>query len=119
QGRLYDGIRLFEPCPGGRGWPRVQPHRQQLYRLIYAARPDCVRRMIPALIRVEIVYALPYEIWRTTVEVEATASVREALQRSDLLACFADLSLESLQLGIYGQRCSLHRLLQAGDRIEI
>jgi putative ubiquitin-RnfH superfamily antitoxin RatB of RatAB toxin-antitoxin module len=75
--------------------------------------------MSPALLRIEIVYALEENIWRQTLEVPPASVVRDALALSELLQRFSELSLDGLRVGVYGQVCGLDRPLQDADRVEI
>jgi putative ubiquitin-RnfH superfamily antitoxin RatB of RatAB toxin-antitoxin module len=46
-------------------------------------------------------------------------AAKQAVMQCGVLSEFADLSLDSLKLGIWGKRCSLNQTLKDMDRIEI
>ena len=68
---------------------------------------------------VEVAYARPDTQFLAAVELPAGACVRDAIARSGVLEAFAELELESLDVGIFSQRCSLQQSLEPGDRVEI
>jgi putative ubiquitin-RnfH superfamily antitoxin RatB of RatAB toxin-antitoxin module len=65
-----------------------------------------------AIIRVEVVYALPGEARALTVELPAGSRVRDALRASGLAAG------EGL-LGVFGKKVEPDAPLSDGDRVEI
>jgi len=73
----------------------------------------------PDQIDVEIVYAKPETIWRRNLQLAAGTVVRDALTYSGFFEQFSDYSVDTVQVGIYGQACSLDRPLVCGDRIEV
>jgi putative ubiquitin-RnfH superfamily antitoxin RatB of RatAB toxin-antitoxin module len=73
----------------------------------------------PALIRVEIAYALRDRQSLITVEMEEGGTVAEAIRRSGVLTEFPEIDLRRAQLGIFGQRVSLEAPVRDGDRVEI
>lgn len=69
--------------------------------------------------RVEVAYALPERQWLIAVEVEAGATVADALRASGLLQQRSELVGRSLTLAIHGCVVGQERSLRAGDRIEV
>lgn len=53
------------------------------------------------------------------VELPAGACVRDAVAASGLLQEFPDLSLDTLDLGVFNRPCTPDRPLHAGDRVEV
>lgn len=72
-----------------------------------------------APISVHIVYALPDTVWRRTVQLARSGTVRDALNASGFFDAFSDCQADTIQVGIYGQQCSLSRILNQNDRLEI
>jgi putative ubiquitin-RnfH superfamily antitoxin RatB of RatAB toxin-antitoxin module len=70
-------------------------------------------------LRVEVVYALSDRQVLLELEVEEGATVREAIERSGLLARFPEIELKRGRVGIFGKTASLQAPLGAGDRVEI
>ncbi|NYT86055.1 RnfH family protein [Pollutimonas harenae] len=70
-------------------------------------------------ISIEVVYAQAESAWRKHVTMTAGSTVEEALAASRFALHFPDYPQESLAVGIYGQSCTLTRVLTDGDRIEI
>ncbi len=75
----------------------------------------------PALILVEVAYALPERQTLLVIEVPDGTTAREALLGSGIASHVAGLDLESVPVGIFGHRLEDPRnhLLVAGDRLEI
>ncbi len=68
---------------------------------------------------VGVAYAKPtVQVWKH-VDVPETATARDAIDRSGLLAQFPEIDLAVMKIGIFGQICTLDRPLKAGDRVEI
>lgn len=70
-------------------------------------------------IDVELVYATPEAVWRCALRLAEPGSVADALVTSPFFAQFPEYSLDTVQVGVYGQQCSLDRELMHNDRIEI
>ena len=68
---------------------------------------------------VEIVWAAPRQSRRETVELAADCTVADALNACSFLADLQLGPLETLALGVYGERRALGDRLQEGDRVEI
>lgn len=69
--------------------------------------------------RVDVAYSEPLDQLWLTVEVPETATVREAIERSGILARFPRIDLETQKVGIFGRLVRLDAPLRAGDRVEI
>jgi putative ubiquitin-RnfH superfamily antitoxin RatB of RatAB toxin-antitoxin module len=72
-----------------------------------------------AFIRVEVVYALPLAQDCSLVEVEAGATVAQAIERSGVLNRHPELQASTLRAGIWGRRAGLGAALSDRDRVEI
>ena len=69
---------------------------------------------------IELIYAAsPDRIWQQSLEIESGLSIAQALQRSHFYDEFPEMQQAELAVGIYGQACSIDRIVNAGDRIEI
>lgn len=71
------------------------------------------------LITVEVAYALPDAQPIIALEMDAGASVKEAIMRSGLLAVFPDIDLTVNKVGIFGKLTRLTAVLKERDRVEI
>lgn len=69
--------------------------------------------------RIDIVFVTVTELWRQSLEVRSGATVGEALAASDFARVFPEYADPMPALGVYGERCTVQRVLSAGDRIEI
>lgn len=70
-------------------------------------------------IAVEVVYALSDRQVVRAMQVNAGATVQQALEASGLLEEFPEILGEGLDVGIYGKRVARSNVLQEFDRIEI
>jgi hypothetical protein len=70
-------------------------------------------------ITVEVAYARPDVQRIYTLGLPASATVREAIERCDVLREFPDIDLDQHKVGIFGKVVKLDQLLRAGDRVEI
>lgn len=68
---------------------------------------------------VSVVYASPAQQVCIELPLAPGMTVREAIERSGLLARFPAIDLALHRVGIYGALCELDRRLAAGDRVEI
>ena len=69
--------------------------------------------------RVEVVFALPDRQLLETITVDEGASVADALRLSGIEERFPDVSLDELQVGIWGKPVERTQALRDGDRVEI
>jgi len=70
-------------------------------------------------LHVEVAYAQADEQLIVAVELAAGATVMDAIQASHIQQRFAGMDVREGNVGIFGQHCSLQRLLDDGDRVEI
>jgi hypothetical protein len=71
------------------------------------------------LLRVEVVYALPQAQHRVTLELEAGATARDAVEASGLLALRGGSDPAQVKLAIFGRAVPPGRRLADGDRVAI
>jgi putative ubiquitin-RnfH superfamily antitoxin RatB of RatAB toxin-antitoxin module len=70
-------------------------------------------------IHVEVVYALQDRQKAVTVQLPEGANVREAVERSGLLAEFPEIDLSKNKLGIWNKLAKSDAALRDKDRVEI
>ncbi|MBX9963746.1 MAG: RnfH family protein [Burkholderiales bacterium] len=68
---------------------------------------------------VEVVYALPQKQWSKRIVLQPGATVRDAIERSGLLAACPELEGPDLMVGIWNRRSTLDAAVHADDRVEI
>lgn len=73
----------------------------------------------PALLHVEVAYALPHEQVILPLEVEQGTTLEQAVQRSGILQQFPDIDLASTKMGIFGKISKSDTVLRDKDRVEI
>lgn len=73
------------------------------------------------IIQVEVAYALPHEQALIALEVPSGTTMYEAAKQSRIAEKFAEIDLESADMGIFGkvERKPKEYQLQEGDRVEI
>lgn len=71
------------------------------------------------VIRIQVIYALPNQIWQRPFELPAGATAQQALEHSGLLEAFPELAGNPPPMGIHGRVCQPGQLLREGDRLEI
>ena len=71
------------------------------------------------LLSVEVAYALPDRQVLLALEVEQGTTVREAIERSGLLARCPEIEIKRGNVGIFGRTAQLNAPLEDGDRVEI
>jgi hypothetical protein len=69
--------------------------------------------------KVEVVYATPGRQPLYAVSVAAGGTVRDAIERSGVLAAFPEIDLARNRVGIHGKLATLGTPLCDGDRVEI
>ena len=69
--------------------------------------------------RVEVVYATPERQMLYALDVEAGATVRDAIERSGVLSAFPEIDLARNRVGIFGKLAALSTPLRDDDRVEI
>ncbi len=70
-------------------------------------------------IRVEVVYALPDDVFLVSLEVPSGSTVRQAIELSGVLTRFPEIDLSQNEVGIFGKLSSPDAVLGEGDRVEI
>lgn len=68
---------------------------------------------------VEVAYARPDEQALVAVEVEAGATVLDAIRKSKIQERFKEIDLDALKVGIFGKLTTLDAPLRPKDRVEI
>ena len=71
------------------------------------------------LIDIEVAYATPQRQAVIRLRLPPGSTLRQAVERSGLLAEFPEISLETCKLGVFGRLRKADELLEAGDRVEI
>ncbi|MBK1717105.1 RnfH family protein [Thiocystis violacea] len=69
--------------------------------------------------KVSIVYALAKRQTWLDVEVPEGATLREAIERSGILAQCPEIDLDQQKVGVFGKVSALETRLEDGDRVEI
>ena len=69
--------------------------------------------------KIEVVYALPTSQKVHRVDLASGATVADALRAVSEIPPFADLLLDEMPVGVFGERVARDRPLQSGDRVEI
>jgi hypothetical protein len=70
-------------------------------------------------IHIEVVYALQNRQKAVSVQLSQGASVREAVERSGLLAEFPEIDLATNKFGIWNKLTKVDAVLRDKDRVEI
>ncbi len=70
-------------------------------------------------IRIEVVYPLPHEQLVMAAQVPSDATIRDGIQASGILERYTELSMDTLEAGIFGKLAKLDAPLHDRDRIEI
>ncbi len=68
---------------------------------------------------VQIIYAQPDSVWQVSLRLPVGTTVASALADSEFEKLFPEYRQDALAVGIYGQVCTLDRVLADGDRLEI
>lgn len=68
---------------------------------------------------VEVVYALQAKQWSRRIALQPGATVRDAIERSGLLAAHPELEGTDLMVGVWNHRAALDTAVRADDRVEI
>ena len=82
------------------------------------AMPEPV--VVKARLLITLVYSpLPRQVREWSIELQAGATLEQALECCGLLEEFPNLEKNCLQLGVWGQKTHKNHVLQDRDRIEI
>ncbi len=73
----------------------------------------------PARLRVSVVYLRPDLAFERTLLLPAPATLREAIEASEVRQQVPELAGVELEVGVFSQRRTLADLLRDGDRVEI
>jgi putative ubiquitin-RnfH superfamily antitoxin RatB of RatAB toxin-antitoxin module len=68
---------------------------------------------------VQVSYALPDKQVLRRVEVDAPATIAQAIAASGIAREFAEIDLAKNRVGVFGRRSTLDAQLHDGDRVEI
>lgn len=71
------------------------------------------------MVRVQVCHALPGHSFLVDLSLPAGATIREAIEASELLQQFPELDPGSTKLGIFGKLRPADTVLRDGDRVEI
>jgi len=69
--------------------------------------------------KVDVIYALPHNQHRITVDLENDATVETAIYQSKIIDQFQEIDLSINKVGIFAKLVPLSQSLRDGDRIEI
>lgn len=72
-----------------------------------------------SLIRVEVVYALPYKQIVLSLNVAPESDVQQVIVQSGILQQCPEINLDKQMVGVFGRQVKLDSRLRAGDRVEI
>lgn len=75
--------------------------------------------MAKVLINIEVAYASCESQPLISLKIIKGSCVEQAITSSGLLTRFSEIDLKATQVGIFGNICSLNKLLLEGDRVEI
>jgi uncharacterized protein len=70
-------------------------------------------------IRIEVVYALPYQQAIQPLQLPLGATAEQAIKQSGILDKFPGIDLEKNKIGIFGKSSKLDAVLRDKDRVEI
>ena len=70
-------------------------------------------------IQIEITYLKPGQQWLQSLTVKAGFTIHQALNQIDFFKLFPELTVQTIELGIFGLKKQLSDVLKPGDRIEI
>ncbi len=73
----------------------------------------------PGLIRAQVCYALPDQVFIAEVSMPAGATLLQAVRESGLLQRYTGIDLAQQKIGIFGKVKAADTLLRDGDRIEV
>lgn len=69
--------------------------------------------------QVGIAYSEPAQQTWLKIDVPEGATVREAIERSGILALYPHIDLATQKVGVFGKAVKLEMVLKTGDRVEI
>lgn len=71
------------------------------------------------LIDVEVAFAKPNEQLVIAIKLTVGSSVCVAINQSGLLERYPEIDLAVMKCGIFGKVCTLEKIVEEGDRVEI
>ena len=74
---------------------------------------------VSARIRVEVAYVEPPREFLRAVELDAGATVADAIAASGVAVAFAHLDVANSKVGVFSRPATHERVLRDGDRVEI
>ncbi len=72
-----------------------------------------------SMINIEIAYAKPEKQTLIAISVSENCIVKNAILQSGILTQFPEIDLEIVKVGIFSTPCTLEKIVENGDRIEI
>lgn len=75
--------------------------------------------MPETIIDVEVAYATAEQQTIVALKLPDGCTVASAIEASDLLSRFPEISQTKLNVGVFARTCELTQLLKQGDRVEI
>lgn len=69
--------------------------------------------------RIDIAYLKPEQQWLQSVTVNLGCTLHQALNQADVFRLFPELTVETIDAGVFGLKKQLSDVLKPGDRIEI
>jgi len=70
-------------------------------------------------VKVDVIYALPHDQQRISVDLASDATVENAIHHSQLLEKFPEIDLTTNKVGLFAKLVPLTHPLREGDRVEI
>ncbi len=71
-----------------------------------------------ALIKVELVLAMPESQWLVSVEVESGSTISDVIASSGIADRFPGVDLDALETGVWGTPVPRDHVVRDGDRVE-
>jgi putative ubiquitin-RnfH superfamily antitoxin RatB of RatAB toxin-antitoxin module len=69
--------------------------------------------------RISIAFAAPTSLWRQTLDLPEGSTVGQAIAASGFSRVFPEFTDHLPDVGVYGERCALGRVLNDQDRVEL
>jgi len=70
-------------------------------------------------INIQIVYLKPGQQWQQSLTVNLGCTIHQALNQVDFFKLFQELTVNNIELGVFGIKKQLSDVLKSDDRIEI
>lgn len=75
--------------------------------------------MADSAIDIEVAFAVPEKQLCVSIKVIEKTCVQQAIHDSEIIKHFPEIDLTNMQVGIFGKTCTLDKLVEQNDRIEI